>query len=95
MRETFFADIVALVTRARQVVASAEVQDLDSVVKELEGVISFMRLGCPTAFTIYFEERGWPHVEIADMQQDWATTRDPCMESRVEALTHEIVKLDK
>ena len=41
--ETFFVDIAALATWTRQVVASAQVQALDSVVKELEGVVSFMR----------------------------------------------------
>lgn len=50
--ETFFADIATLATRARQVVASTEAQALDSVVKELEGVVSFMRSGCLAAFTV-------------------------------------------
>ena len=68
MREAFLADVVALATRARQVLASAETQALDSVVKELEGVISFMRLGYSAAFTVCFEERGWPNVENAEMQ---------------------------
>ena len=66
---------------------------MDTVVKELKGVISFMRLGRPATFAIYFEERGWPDVVSAKMRQDWATTTNPGIESRVEALTHEIVKL--
>ena len=66
-REAFYSDIAALVTRARQIVASVETQALDSVVKELERVISFMRLGCPAAFTVCFEERGWPEVETTEM----------------------------
>ena len=68
---------------------------MDSVVKELEGVVSFMRLGCLAAFTVCFEEWGWPSVEIAEMRQNWATTRGPGMESRVEALTHEIVDIHR
>ena len=35
------------------------------------------------------------NVETIEMRQDWATTRDPGMESRVEALTQEIVEADK
>ena len=91
--ETFFVDIAALATWARQVVASAEPQALDSVVKELEGVVSFMRLGCPAAFTICFEERGWPSMETTEMCQDWATKRSPGLESRIETLTQEIVQI--
>ena len=68
--ETFFVDIAALAIRARQVVASAEAQALDSVVKELEGVVSFMRSGFPATFTVCFEERGWPSVETAEMRKD-------------------------
>ena len=52
MRKAFLADVAALASRVRQVLASTEIQALDLVVKELEGVISFMRLGCPAAFTI-------------------------------------------
>ena len=61
--------------------------------KELEGVVSFMRLGCLAAFTVFFEERGWPSVETAEMRQDWATTRSLGMESRAETLTDEIVEI--
>ena len=95
MREAFLADITALASQARQVLASIETQALDSIMKELERVISFMKLGCPTAFTVCFEERGWPDVETNEMRQDWAMTRDLGMESQVEALIHEIVKLYK
>ena len=63
--------------------------------KELEGVISFMRLGCPAAFTICFEERGWPNVETDEMLQDWATTTDFGVDSWVEVLLLEIVKLHR
>ena len=63
--------------------------------KELEGVISFMRIRCPIAFTVYFEERGWPGVETNEMCQDWATTADFCVDSRVEVLLQEIVKLHR
>ena len=63
--------------------------------KELEGVISFMRQGCPAAFTVCFEERGWPDVENNEMLRDRATTADFGMDSRVEVLLQEIVKLHK
>ena len=95
MSDVFLADVADIATRARQVIASIETQALDTVVKELEGVIFFMRLGCLAAVTVCFEERGWLDVETAEMQQDWATTRDPSMESQVEALIHKIVKLHR
>ena len=91
--EAFFADIAALATRARQVVASAEAQALESMVKELEGVVSFMRSGCLAAFTVCFEERGWPNMETIEMRQDWVTTRSPGLESQIETLTQEIVQI--
>ena len=62
-------------------VASAEIQALDSVVKELEGVISFMRLGCLAVFKACFEKWGWSDVETVEMRQNWATMRDSGMES--------------
>ena len=69
MIEAFFLDdVAALASRARQVLVSTKTQALESMVKELEGVISFMRTGCLTAFTICFEERGWPDVETTEMQ---------------------------
>ena len=95
MKEAFLADFATLASRARQVLDSMETQALDSIVKELEGVISFMRLGCPAAFTICFEERGWPEVETDEMHQDWATTTDFGVDSRVEVLFQEIVKLHR
>ena len=63
--------------------------------KELEGVISFMRTGCPVAFTVFFDERGWPNVETTEMRQDWSMTREPEMESWIEMLIQEIAKLHR
>ena len=91
-QEAFYSDIASLVTRARQIVASAEMQALDSVVKELERLIAFMRLGCPAAFTVCFIERGWPGIETTEMLQDWATTTDSSTEDRAHVLIHEVVK---
>ena len=93
MREAFLVEITALAPRARQVLTLTKTQVLDSVVKELERVISFMRLGCPAAFSICFKERGRPDVETSKMRQDWAMTRDPGMEGQGEALIHEVVKI--
>ena len=92
MRGAFYDDVATLVTRARQVVASGETQALDSVVKELERVISCMRLGCLAAFIVCFVERGWPEVETTEMLQDWAMTTDPGIEDQAHALIHEVVK---
>ena len=75
--------------------ASAKTHALDSVVKELERVVSFIKLGCLAVLTVCFEKRGWSSVETAEMRQNWAMTRDLGMESRVEALTQEIVDADK
>ena len=52
-----------------------------------------MRLGCPAAFIVCFEERGWPEVETTKMLQNWAMTRDPDIEDRAHALIHEVVKI--
>ena len=67
MREAFLADVVALASRAHRVLASTETWAL-ALVMELEGVISFMRLRCLTAFTVCFKEQGWPDVQTAEMQ---------------------------
>ena len=61
----FLDDVAALASRARQVLASAKTQALESMGKELEGVISFIETGCPAAFTVCFEERGWPDVQTS------------------------------
>ena len=45
----FLEDVAALASRAREVLASAKTQALESVGKELERVISFIRTGCPAA----------------------------------------------
>ena len=64
----FLEDVAALASRAREVLASAKTQALESVGKELKGVISFIRTGCPAAFTVCFDERGWPDVETTKMR---------------------------
>ena len=61
----------------------------------MERVISFIRTGCPAAFTVCFEERGWPEVETTEMRQDWSLTREPEMEGRMETLIQEIARLHR
>ena len=58
-------------------------------------IINCGKCGCPTAFIVCFEERGWPSVDTAEMRQDWATTRSSGMESQVETLIHEIVEIHR
>lgn len=53
--ETFLTDVA---TRARQVVASTQTHALDSAVKELEHVVSFIRVVYPAAFSVCLEECG-------------------------------------
>ena len=72
----FLDDVAALASRACQVLASAKTQVLESMGKELEGVISFMRTRCLAAFTVCFEERGWPdgdHGDAARLVHDEGT----------------------
>ena len=47
---------------------------------------------CLAAFSACFEACEWPRTETLEMRQDW-TTREPIVESRVETLTREIVKV--
>ena len=63
----FLDDFTALASQACQVLASAKTQGLESMGKDLEGVISFIRMGYPIAFTVFFEEKGWPDVETMKM----------------------------
>ena len=70
MKEAFLANFAALASQAHQVLDLTKTQAFDSVVKELEGVILFMQLGCPTAFIVCFEDQGWLDVETDEMHQD-------------------------
>lgn len=91
MGEGVVAFITNMETQDHRVVASTQTMALDSVVKELEKIISLMRVGFPTAFLVYFKERRWPKVETSEMHEDWANTRESVGESHIEALTQDIV----
>lgn len=84
------AYLANMVTRGRQVVISAQTRALQTMVQELEQVLSFMRVGCPMAFSVCFEVRGWPNTETPEMRQEWIA-KEPIVESRVDNLGREIV----
>lgn len=75
--EMYLANVV---TRGCQVVVSAQRRALEAVVRELEQVLSFMRVGYPVIFSVCFEARGWPNTEIPEMRQEW-TAKEPVAKS--------------
>ena len=66
LAEDIEAYLANMVTRGCQVVISTQAHTLETMVKELEQVLSFMRVDCPTVFTVCFEARGWPNTNFED-----------------------------